>query len=484
MRNWKSGVALTALSFAVLSAAPVAVSAAEAEVDAIEEVVVTAQRREQGAQKVGLALSVIGGSGLEEKNINIVNDVETALPNVEVDSQFGGGQPQFRIRGIGAREYSSNNASTVGIYVDEVAHPYTVTTQNALFDVSRIEVLRGPQGTLYGRNTTGGAINVVTNAPTHSFAAGASLEGGSYNRYKLEGYVSGPLNDKVRGRLAAFTEQGGGWQYNRDTAERLGDADRFGIRGRLAWDISDTVNADLSATWQRDKSDGLGFRLKTPYAVAGNPVPPYPADTEWRITGWQISPLLAAVAGVGTDAKPFRDNEGLDVSARINADLGWATLTSVTAYQQFERAEYNDWDGTRFHESDVYFYNDIDVLTQELRLASKEGGALEWLAGIYLAKESIEGGFYTDFRGYTDLIHTPYKQDVNAAGVFFHGTYALSDRFRLVGGLRYENEERELTSFGTLVGVPASASTKHKTDLSEVTGKFGLEFDLTDNALL
>ncbi|WP_392352960.1 hypothetical protein V8F63_09435 [Brevundimonas sp. LF-1] len=95
----------------------------------------------------------------------------------------------------------------------------------------------------------------------------------------------------------------------------------------------------------------------------------YPKDTAWRITGWGISPEMAAVAGVGLNAKPFRDNDGFDISARIKADLGWADLTSITAYQTFSRSEFNDWDSTRFNESNVFFYNDIDVFAQELRLA-------------------------------------------------------------------------------------------------------------------
>lgn len=175
------------------------------------DIIVTAQRRAQASQDVGMALSVIAGSDLDEKAVSVINDIENVIPNLEVDSQFGSGQPQFRIRGIGAREYSSNNASTVGIYVNEVAHPYTITTQGAMFDIARTEVLRGPQGTLYGRNTTGGAINIIPNAPTDELTAGLTTEYGSYDQFKVEGYVSGSLAPNLRARLAAVTEQGGAW---------------------------------------------------------------------------------------------------------------------------------------------------------------------------------------------------------------------------------------------------------------------------------
>ncbi len=455
----------------------------------VDEIIVTAQRREQASQDVGVSLSVIGGEQLDEKGISVVNDLENAVPNMEVDSQFGGGQPQFRIRGIGAREYSSNNASTVGIYVDEVAHPYTVTTQGALFDIARMEVLRGPQGTLYGRNTTGGAVNIITNAPTVDFQAGFNAEYGTFDRYKVEGYVSGQIAPNLLGRLAAVTEQGGAWQYHRDTGEKLGDLDKTAIRGRLTWDASETVTVDLAATYSIDKSDGRGFRLLGPYKVADGSVT-YPADTAWRITGWGISQRLADVAGVSTNAKPFRDNDGFDINARIKADLGWADLSSITAYQTFSRKEYNDWDGTRFQESDVYFYNDINVFAQELRLSSTSDGPLQWMVGAHYADESIDGGFYTEFRGSTapdylsSLINTAYDQSVTAFGVFTHNSYQVNERLNLILGLRWEKEDRELTSRGTFTApaLPPPPET-FDTTMEEVTGRAGLEFKLTDDAL-
>jgi len=455
-----------------------------------EDIVVTAQRRAQSAQDVPISLSVVDGAALAEKNVSTVNDLENVVPNLEVDSQFGGGQPQFRIRGIGAREYSSNNASTVGVYIDEVAHPYTVTTQGALFDVSRIEVLRGPQGTLYGRNTTGGAVNIITNAPTEDFTIGATAEYGSYDRYRIEGHAGGALSDNVRARIAAYTEQGGAWQYNRVTRQELGDADRFGVRGRVAIDFSEAATLDLSATWTRDQSDGLGFRLLAPYAAVGGPT--YPADTQWRITGWQISPDLAPIAGVGLNAKPFRDNEGVDVSATLRVDLGGVELTSLTSYQTFDRSEYNDWDSTPYAESDVYFFNNIEVLSQEVRLSSTDDGPLEWLVGAHYANESNDGGFYTEFRGRADVILTPYQQEVEAIGVFGNASLALTEQLSLIGGLRYEDEQRSLRTPGTIVGFFPSlgiyptygAGPRYETSLSEVSGRLGLEYDATDDVLL
>lgn len=482
MQRLLLGASGVVLAMAAMPAAAQSVS--DAHTATVQDIVVTAQRREQASQDVGVALTVIGGKDLDEKGVSVINDIENVVPNMEVDSQFGSGQPSFRIRGIGTREYSSNNASTVGVYVDEVAHPYTITTQGAMFDIARMEVLRGPQGTLYGRNTTGGAVNIITNAPTVDQRAGFSAEYGSYDRYKVEGYVSGQIAPGLLGRIAAVTEQGGAWQYSRDTSEKLGDRDKTALRARLTWDASQDVTADLAATYAVDRSDGLGFRLRAPYTVNDGSVT-YPADTAWRITGWQLSPEMAAVSGRALGSKPGRDNDGFDLSARVRADLGWATLNSITAYQTFSRSEYNDWDGTRFNESDVYFYNDLQVFSQELRL-SNEIGRLDWMVGAHYADESLDGGFYTQFRGANrNLINTPYDQSVQAVGLFTHNSFALTDRLNLIAGLRYEYEERSLTTSGTRrLNVPVGPEVTYDTDLSEVTGRFGLEYALADNALL
>ncbi|MEG0819755.1 MAG: TonB-dependent receptor plug domain-containing protein, partial [Brevundimonas sp.] len=147
----------------------------------IDEVIVTAQRREQAAQDVGIALSVLSGESLVQQGITNVNQLQNATPNLEVEPAFGGGAAQFRLRGVGFQDYASNNSPTVGVYVNEVAYPVPVMTQGLIFDVDRVEVLRGPQGTLYGRNTTGGAISFVTKRPTDELSAGLMTEWGSQN---------------------------------------------------------------------------------------------------------------------------------------------------------------------------------------------------------------------------------------------------------------------------------------------------------------
>ena len=175
----------------------------------VDDVIVTAQRRSESSQKVALALTVVSGETLDDRNIQTVNDLENTVPSLEVDSQLGGGQPQFRIRGIGFQDYGANNASPVGVYVDEVGFAFPVQTQGLLFDLERVEVLRGPQGTLFGRNTTGGAINFITKAPSlHGNEGYAEAGYGNFNTFTAQAAVEAtmpfdPIPASVRPRCRA-----------------------------------------------------------------------------------------------------------------------------------------------------------------------------------------------------------------------------------------------------------------------------------------
>lgn len=425
----------------------------------LDDVVVTAQRRPESAQQVSAALTVINGSELERRNINTVNDLENSVPSLEVDSQFGGGQPQFRVRGVGGTDYAANNTGTVGVYVDEVAFPYGVMTQGQMFDVARVEVLRGPQGTLYGRNATGGAINVATNAPTRSLSAGVTASYGSYDESQVEGFVSGPLSDTLSARAAVSVAEGGAWQYNRDTGTRLGDRDQIAGRVKLRWAPASGTTVDLTGHYMRDRSDGLGLQLLQPfqshnYAPLGTL---YPADTDPRVTGWGISPYFAQLIGTGLDAKPFRHNDGAGANLRVQSDLGGPTLTAIVAHEDFKRREFNDWDATASNEAGTYFFNDIRTTSGELRLASPDVGAFHWLGGLYHAHETVSGGFYSDFSeaaGTRSYWSTTYDQIVQTTGLFGNVEALLAPNLRLSAGARYEYETRRLAGFRSQVLAP------------------------------
>lgn len=459
---------------------------ADASVDGVQDIVVTAQRRPEAAQTVSAALTVIGGGELDKRNVYNVTDLENSVPSLEIDSQFGGGQPQFRIRGVGGTDYAANNTGTVGVYVDEVAYPYGSMTQGALFDLARVEVLRGPQGTLYGRNSTGGAINIITNAPTKVLSAGIDASYGSYDETSVEGFVSGPLTSTLSARLAFSVNEGGAWQYNRDTGEKLGAKDQQSGRLKLRWEPSATTSIDLSGHYVRDKSDGAGLQLLNDfqshnYAPLGKA---YLADTDPRVTGWGISPYFAKLIGVGTDAKPFRNNEGYGASLRAQTDLGWGTLTAILAHESFKRREFNDWDATASNEAGTYFFNDIKTTSGEIRLASNGDGPFSWLGGLYHANETVSGGFYSDFSEASTLKNyysTTYDQKVQTTAIFGNVEEYITPRLKISGGARYEYETRALDDFVSAVIYPTyrlAASASPRRDMREWSGKAAIDWTM------
>tara|TARA_R110002167_G_scaffold17426_24_gene66583 strand:+ start:2215 stop:4422 length:2208 start_codon:yes stop_codon:yes gene_type:complete len=489
MRQYRLGASIFVLAVAASTAAMAQTSPAIPQAStALDDVIVTAQRREQAAQDVGIALSVLSGEDLTNRGITNVNQLQTATPNLEIEPAFGGGAAQFRLRGVGFQDYASNNSPTVGVYVNEVAYPVPVMTQGLIFDIDRVEVLRGPQGTLYGRNTTGGAISFVTRRPTAVMSAGIKAEYGTFDALQVEGYVSGPLSDTVRGRIAAMTQQGGAFQYNRDTGESLGDADRTGLRGLLTFEPTDALSVTLDVHGGIDKSENQGLYLLSPLVTRGGGAGSVtiPADTDHRATGWGLSPRFAAEMGRDVNAKPGRDNSSWGTSLNGHYDFDTMRLTSITSYEALDRSEYGDWDASASVEADTFFASDVKVFSQELRLSSDGAGPLNWVAGVYYSKQDLDERYSSDFIDvYGTYGQVAYAQGVESASIFGQVEYQLSDQFNLIGGLRYEEETRDLEGFGTAFGgatalPPTSVSTK----MTPLTGKVALEFTPSDNLLI
>jgi iron complex outermembrane recepter protein len=447
--------AIATCASGMAAAAPLA-AASGSDSAGLEEVVVTAQRREESAQNVAIAMSVISGQSLAEKSISYVNDLQNAVPSLQVEPAFGSSQPQFRLRGVGFIDYTSNNTAPVGVSLDGVAFALPIQTQGQLFDIDRIEVLRGPQGTLYGRNTTGGEINFISNRPTAETHAGASLEYGSHNEVNAEGFVSGTIAEGLLGRLSIATEQGGAWQRNRVTGESLGDKDKVAVRGQLQWDPAEAFDFRLGLHWARDKSDEQGLYLLQPFTPGSGP-PAIPADTSRYATGWGLHPTFANLIGLNPDSKPGLNdsNQGADLTANI--DFGGAKLTGITAYNKLIRREFGDWDATQFNDSDEYLNSDLNVFSQELRLAGSQG-PFGWVAGVFYSNEDLRENFYSDL---TDRLGgiavTTYEQVANSVGVFAQGNYQFTDTLKATIGVREDHESRELKGLNTafLPGAPS-----------------------------
>jgi len=495
LRVFATALGAAAMSISTMSFAEPAASTSANDAGGLEAVVVTAQRREESVQNVGIAISVLSGDSLAAKSITYVNDLQNSIPSLQVEPAFGSGQPNFRIRGVGFSDYTSNNASPVGVSIDDVAYALPIQTQGQLFDIDRIEVLRGPQGTLYGRNTTGGEINFISNRPTADTHAGFTAEYGSHNEFNGEGYVSGTIADGLLGRLSIATEQGGAWQRNRESGQSLGNKDSVSLRGQLEWSPADALNFRLNVHLAQDKSDETGLHLLQPYtpynAGAGGPV--IPADTSRYVTGWSLDPAFAKIIGINADSKPGVDNSNNGVDLTANIDFGGAKLTSITAYNKMIRREYSDWDATQYHDSDEYFRSDLDVISQEVRIASTGTGPLGWVGGVFYSDQNLDEKFYSDFTdaaGIGGIVLTQYQQNANSFGEFGQVNYQFDDVLKGTLGVREDHETRELVNLNTgfLTGPPIPSFTgtlnPPSTTSNLPSGKVELDYTPADKTLI
>jgi iron complex outermembrane recepter protein len=326
----------------------------------LEEIMVTAQRRAESINDVGLAIQAFDAAGLEALRIDGVADLTAVVPSFTVSQSYQG-VPTYTMRGIGFNTINLSATSTVGTYVDEVAYAYPIMNTGPLMDLERVEVLKGPQGTLYGRNTTAGLINFVTARPTDAFTAAVSADLGNYESYNIGGYISGPLTERVQARIAVRSENSGeGWQRSVSRGERLGEISKHAVRGSLAVQPGDRTRIDFSALYWRNESDtvagqGIGFTPATESSpfnapglvtfIRGN-APNNASDADWAPEAGRSQDL-----GIGRGlAGPLRENNPFTgLKLRVDQDLSSdVKLVSLSSYNEFERDALLDWSGAPY----------------------------------------------------------------------------------------------------------------------------------------
>ncbi len=433
-----------ATSFIALTTAASAQSQAPL---AIEEILVTAQKRAQSINDIGITINAFTGDALKERGIMTAEQLSQVTPGLQVTDTGSQGVPIYTIRGVGFNNPYGNSSSTVGLYIDEVAIPYTMASRGAIFDMERIEVLKGPQGDLYGRNTTAGQVNFLSRKPTRDFEAGVSAEYGRFSTVDLEAYVSGPISDTVQGRLSGKVVRSSGWQrsLSRPEEKPLGEQDQASIRGQLNFDIKENSSLLVKLHYVRDQSEntsptafnGLDIGLAQPFSNPTFGAPMIYTLGDNRVTDWTPG------------FRPVRDNELLGGSARLNIDMGNVMLSSITAYDKFKRSETNDWDGAAANDSASINDTDLDMFSQELRLSSNDDGPFTWIVGGYYSYDKINEDynyFMSDsvfgFALGINELDTRYRQKTESMAGFAHAEWQATDQLRLIGGIRYTEEDR------------------------------------------
>ncbi|MEX1147910.1 MAG: TonB-dependent receptor, partial [Sphingomonadales bacterium] len=442
------------------------------------------------------------GNQLREMRVERPMDISAMTPGLFATGSRGESNPIFTIRGIGLNDVFSNNNPTVGVYVDEVVQPFTPMLGFQMFDLERVEVLKGPQGTLYGRNTTGGAINFVTRKPSDEFDAYGSLTYGRFGRFELEGAVGGPVADGLSVRLSGkTTQQSGGWQTNAVTGEKVGDQDKKAVRAQILWEPSNSFDVLVRGNLYKENSDQQ-LREHLGFADGAFSSTPCQGFLEGRRDEGPCVSFLgyfdptedrrtvenSAVFGHENDVSAE------DVAVTMNWHLPSFTVTSITAYNSYLRTAGEDSDGTPLAMLDSLFTDDIEAFSQEFRLTSNDEGPLSWVVGAFYTWDRIDGNIVQalDDHIFTTRIDVDWDQRTKASALFGQAEYMVTDQVRLIGGLRWTDETKkfrydaiDLDPFGTSVNLPTPvAGINDKLSEDKISGKIGVDFLVNDDLML
>lgn len=442
----------TYTSAAAASPKPNAYAGASKDSDrGMEVITVTAQKRESAIQDVAAALTVVGGDLLSKRGVTDFSDLVHEVAGLSISSAFGGpSYSKLSIRGVGGQDdYRPNGSPSVALHVDNIYQTSNVYLAMPLFDLERVEVLKGPQGTLYGRNTTAGVVNAITRGATEEFSGYVDAEYGSDSYLSIEGAVGGPVSDRVGFRFAVLTEHGGGFMHGKgagrfggtskdpailavtDPGERegYGDKDLFAARGTVEIEVAEESSLTLKFFHSKDRGDTrLPDRLhmdEDPYRASLNADEdddPYTFYTkEYYAQQVDITGFSASLNHV------IDDNLNLDV---------------VLGTQSSDRQIGGNGDGSSFRRFQYTFYDKLDQSSVEVRLSDDAGGDLDWIAGVYYLTDSTD--FLSEFDSSDNLLTTyttDHSQRRTSYAAFGQFDYRIAPKLTLSAGVRVTKDE-------------------------------------------
>ncbi len=408
----------------------------------IADIVVTANKREQRLNDVGLTVSVVSGDALKNQQINSMADLAQTIPSLSFSSTTSN-TPVYTLRGVGFNEASLGAYPTVSLYADEVPLSFPVLASHSAYDLERVEVLKGPQGTLFGQSATGGAINYIAAKPTDVFHAGADLSYGRFNEVIGEGYVSGPLSDTLKARLSGRFERADGWQIsNSRPNDRNASVENYMGRLQVAFEPSDSMRFLLNVNGWKDKSQ--------PQAGQYVALTPQSALLDPEVAAAAFSPITARAADWSPQV-PFADNRMWQVSLRGDIDLTDSiTLTSLTAYTDYKKRQGSDYDGLEFALQDLFPNTGfVKSVSQELRLSNRNVADIRWVLGANFEHSKVDEVFDFDISDYssnatlgtigypiTTAVASSYQKMTNYA-FFGNLEYNLTPEIIIKAGARY-----------------------------------------------
>ena len=527
----RNGVLAAAVSGALyasgmLGAGPALAQQAQAEAEGpLEEIIVTARYRDERLQEIPIAITAIDAEEIEMRAFTVASDVAYTVPNASfrpAQAAFGNTMTAF-IRGIGQYDFDFAFEPGVAIYIDDTYHPFTLGSQTQLMDIDHVEVLRGPQGTLFGRGSIGGAIRYVSKKPQGDDTGSIGLTLGEFDRVDLRASYDFAITDTVAARVTGVSTSRDGYQdvldftcvhpdlsgdlpqqpVNKENGCKIGTqggADYIGGRGMLRWEANDDFEILLTADYQKETAEpkadtvtnidpAAGFVWSgIPFGASG---PPY--DERFLTNDPYVTYATYSDPRSGLTFKPETEYESWSTSARAD----WAITDDfnaalILAYADITSTLVSDADGSPINVQSTSGVQTIDYYTAELRFSGRAMDAVDWtVGGFYYDGESVNNqivsipflSFVLDGRGFDDpsfpFVNTDNRHDSKNESVFAHAVWDITDKLALTAGVRYSNDEKVVSFDNTRVQNPHVVVEGDNTDY-----KFGLDYQFTPDRLL
>jgi iron complex outermembrane receptor protein len=478
------------------------------------EIVVTAQKRDQRLQDVGLSINAFQGETVTELGVKDVASLGAMVAGLSANAQAGeGNQPLIFLRGVGLNDFSENNSSPIAIYIDDVYVSSQAAQTVGLFDLERVEVLKGPQGTLYGRNATGGAIRFITQRPEDTFSASGRISYANFGALRAEGVLNAPLTETSAFRLSLLRNEGEGFMENRLTGDPLGGHGVTAFRAALDAQLPAGVSAEVTLFGDITKSPGVAYRFRgvlDPITLA-----PCPAS---RVQAGGCANFLG-YRGQADRFEGAYDNSGgaeretFGGAFELNGDWAGSSLTSVTSFITTDSQVRADTDASPQSVLHLSFDVASDTFTQELR-AAWTGERYDLVVGAYYLDETLDqdqtGDVFRAFRPVAAAINpvafpggfdplgaavgapiffarTVNMQETQAVALFGQYEFDVTDHLRVIGGLRYSSEDRTFDTASRFEEPTFTAPLfSRRLDISDenVSGRIGVEYKPSDDILI
>jgi iron complex outermembrane receptor protein len=468
----------------------------------LDEIIVTAQRRAESIQDVPIAVSAFTEAQLESRQVTSTLDLIRVVPNLTGHNNTGTATANtYFMRGLGSTEQIALLDPAVSTYVDEVILPRQNVNNYALFDVERIEVLRGPQGTTFGRNSTGGAISVITRKPGEELGGYLTAGGGSFGRILVRGSVDVPFSEKVLSKFSAYYVEEDGWLENISNGQDLNGTDSWGLRAALRFLLADAVTWDVAAEYM--VADGVYLRSIVPSRDR--------TRTVFTTSGATDDTLADMLANRGLR----NDTDSVGLISNFQWEVGGVTANAITGLRRVNQDFVLDFSlPTAAANPAPFALNNegrYDAFSQEFKFTGGGDGRLSYVAGLYFFYEdnitkagqafggvlSCSSGLFGDGRttcltlagpmaGYSSF--RDIRNETTSYAAYAQVDYSLTDRVTLVAGARYTDEKKEVDLIATPQGGMTTADlrsagvpTELNTDL--VTPKLGVNFDASDDVM-